>query len=91
MVARIKIVSYCGWSTTTVTQPRMDHQRRDPPAGTHRVGRAALAALARRGDVIPLAAELVVGDDHHRVGGAAAALDRPEQLHEVGAAGVALA
>jgi hypothetical protein len=69
----------------------MDHQLRDPRAGTHRVGRAALAALARRGDVIPLAAELVVGDDHHRVGGAAAALDRPEQLHEVGAPAVALA
>src|SRR4051812_14550233 len=45
-------------------------------------------ALAGRRDVVPLAAELVVGDDHHRALRAAAVLDRAEQVDEVVAARV---
>src|SRR5437867_13445491 len=48
--------------------------------------RAGRAALAGRRDVVPLAAELVVGDDDHRVLAAGAAPDRREQVDQVVAA-----
>ena len=49
-------------------QAGRDRQRRDPGRGSHLVVRAGRRrALARRRDVVPLAAELVVGDDDHRV------------------------
>src|SRR3954451_3110609 len=45
------------------------------------------STLAGRGHVIPLTAELVVGDDDHRVLAAAAILDRPHQVDQMAASG----
>ena len=58
--------------TETGPQSWVQHEGRNAGAGSHRVGRAGLPTLPRRGDVVPLPAELVVGDDDHRVLGAAA-------------------
>ena len=67
-------------------QVRCDRERRDPRAGAPLVVRAVVVALARRRDVIPLAAELVVGDEDERVLGARAPLDRLQQVDQVVAA-----
>ena len=86
-------MSYSVWSTTkspfrcgAITSAGMR-----VPGPRCRAGRCR--SLARRRDVIPLTAELVVGDDDHRVLRALAVLDRLEQVHEVvaavGLAGVA--
>jgi hypothetical protein len=65
---------------------RRDDERRDPCAGPPLVERAVAVPLAGRRDVIPLAAELVVGDDDHRVLRAAAVLDVLQEVDEVVAA-----
>ena len=66
---------------------RRDDQRRDPRAGAPLViGAGRRRARAGRRDVIPLTAELVVRDDHHRVLGARRPLDRLQQGDEVVAA-----
>jgi len=74
-------------------QERRDDQRRDPCARAPLVRHTVGAVLARRRHVVPLAAELVVGDNDHGVRSTGAALNRPEQLNEViaapGLAGIA--
>ena len=65
---------------------RAEHERRDARPGAPLVVRAVVVALARRRHVIPLAAELVVGDEHERVLLALAVLDRLQQIDEVVAA-----
>ena len=75
-------------------QARCERERRDPAARPHVVARPRRGgALAGRRDVVPLAAELVVGDDHHRVLLAARPAHGAQQVdHVVGArvlAGVA--
>src|SRR5215212_10232099 len=67
-------------------EPGRDRERRDARTRTPRVVRTAAATLARRRHMVPLAAELVVGHDHHRVLAAPAPLDRLDQLDEVVAA-----
>src|SRR4029079_5785661 len=42
---------------------RRDHQQRNAGAGSPDVVRARSAALSRRGDVVPLPTELVIGDN----------------------------
>ena len=80
----IDVVSCWTWSTTKSSRrPRREDERRDPRARPHVVVRAGRAALAGRGHVVPLPAELVVGHDDHRVLGAAAVLDRAEQVDQV--------
>src|SRR4051794_6335118 len=66
-----------------LAQVRRDDERRDARAWAPLVMRAGLATLTRRGDVIPLPAELVVRDDEHRVLLARAAPDRADQRDEV--------
>ena len=72
-------MSYGVWSTTNGAQAGVEDERRDAGPRSHLVVHAALAALAGRRDVIPLAAELVVGHDDQGPG-AAAVLDRLEQV-----------
>src|SRR5712692_3056929 len=69
-------------------QARRDDQGRDPGAGAPLVVRPDGAALSRRRDVVPLAAELVVGHDDHGVLPARAAVDRLQKADEVVAAAV---
>ena len=73
----IEVVSYTVWSTPIVLDAAADQQRRDAGAGAELVVDALGAAHAWRRDVVPLAAELVVGDDDQRVPGLRAVLDRP--------------
>ncbi len=61
-----------------------DHEGREPGARTPPVGDAA--AAGRRGDVVKLPAELVVGDDHQGRGCLGAVLDRRQQVDEMVAA-----
>src|SRR4051794_14629481 len=68
----------------TAAQAGRDRQRRDARPRPHLVVRAACArALARGRDVVPLPAELVVGDDHHRALRALRVLDRLQEVDEV--------
>src|SRR4051794_8765098 len=69
-----------------VLQVRRENQRRNPRSRAPDVVRPVVVPLTGRRDVIPLTAELVVRDDHHRVLRAAAPLDPLEQVHEVVAA-----
>src|SRR5437762_10534776 len=69
-------------------QALRDDQRRDPRTGAPHVVRAGDAALSGRRDVVPLAAEFVVGDDDHGVALAGALVDHLEQLDEVVAAAI---
>ena len=64
-------------------QARSNDQRRDARARAPLVVGSGGSALARRHDVVPLAAELVIGDDDHRVLAAGAVVDRREQLNQV--------
>ena len=82
-------MSCSAWSTTkSLSQHRAQHERRDACSGAPLVVWARDAADgAGRRHVIPLAAELVVGDDDHRVLRAGAALDRLQQVDESGAPG----
>src|ERR1700712_5517120 len=57
-------------------QPATEDQRRDPRA------RSPCVDL-RRGHVVPLATELVIGHDHERVAGLGAVPDRLEQVDQV--------
>src|SRR5438105_15364148 len=64
-------------------QPRGDDQSRNPGAGAPLIVRTSDAALAGRGHVVPLPAELVIGHHDHRVLAAGAALKIREQVNEV--------
>src|SRR5712692_3197035 len=67
-------------------QERRDDKRWNASPRAPEIVRAGLATLAGRGDVVPLAAELVVGHHHHRVLATGAAFDRPQKLDQVVAA-----
>src|SRR5262245_18323569 len=67
-----------------------DQQRRDPGAGPPlAMGRTEVAApeapaiVTRRRHMVPLAAELVVGDDDERVLAVRAVHDRPDQVDQM--------
>ena len=67
-------------------QERRHDQGGDPRPGSPQVMRSGCPTLARRHRVVPLAAELVVGDHDHRVLAAAAVVDRLQEVDQVVAA-----
>src|ERR1700674_2654036 len=69
------------------TKPRGNDQCRDPGSWTPDIVRSGGCALARRRNVVPLAAELVIGHDHHGVFAAGATLDGLDEVNQVIAAG----
>src|SRR3982074_254237 len=65
---------------------RRNDQGRNPGSGTPLIVRPRRRALPRWDNVVPGATELVIGHHDHRVPGAAAALDRLDQVDQVIAA-----
>ena len=93
MVATIEVVSYAVWSTPTCLRSAGDHQARGSGFRGPTCRRRGGPVPARRRDVVPLAAELVIGDDDQGVLACGPLGDRLQQVDEVvaavGLAGVA--
>ena len=78
-------MSYCVWSTTkSAFRPGRDHERRDARPRPELVVRPGVPPWPGGGTWSHCAAELVVGDDHHRVLLAVATFDELQQRRRGG-------